>query len=57
LNTGINPFDGSSLAGIAPVPTVTLPIDCSIPANRCAFAAGGESGSSRFRRLVALGYV
>jgi hypothetical protein len=45
----------------SPAPTVTsAPApgpDCSIPANRCAFAAGGESGRSRFRRLVALGYV
>jgi len=31
--------------------------DCSDPKNRCAFAAGGESGLERFRRLVALGYV
>ena len=46
--------------GSADAPTVigiTAGPDCSIPANRCAFAAGGESGRSRFRRLVALGYV
>ena len=45
----------------SPAPTVTsAPApgpDCSIPANRCAFATGTESGRSRFRRLVALGYV
>lgn len=47
-------------SGSNPVPTVTgTPSgpDCSIAANRCAFAAGGESGRSRFRRLYALGYV
>lgn len=51
------PWGGSTYL---PVPTVTAPTpgpDCSIPANRCAFAANGESGRSRFRRLVALGYV
>ena len=47
-------------SGSNPVPTVTgTPAgpDCSIPANRCAFAAGSESGLERFRRLVSLGYV
>ncbi|NBR24035.1 MAG: hypothetical protein EBU08_09750 [Micrococcales bacterium] len=43
--------------GTGNAPVVSVPTDCSIPANRCAFAAGGESGRSRFRRLVALGYV
>ena len=32
-------------------------LNCADPLERCAFAAGGESGRSRFRRLVALGYV
>lgn len=31
--------------------------NCADPLERCAFAVPGESGRSRFRRLVALGYV
>ena len=49
--------------GSNPVPTVTgTPVapagpDCSNLQNRCAYAAGAESGLSRFRRLRSLGYV
>lgn len=31
--------------------------NCADPLERCAFAAEGESGAERFRRLVSLGYV
>ena len=46
--------------GTGDVPTVTgTPAgpNCADPLERCAFATGTESGRSRFRRLVALGYV
>ena len=60
-NAALGGFGTSfSASGVLPAPTVAEYVpgpDCSIPANRCAFATGTESGCSRFRRLVALGYV
>lgn len=44
--------------GNAPSVSTSAPgPDCSNPLNRCDYAAEGESGLSRFRRLLALGYV
>lgn len=56
--SGTVTWEVNSVGVPGPVPSVNAPgPDCTNPLNRCDYAAGGESGVVRFRRLVALGYV